>query len=47
MRKVQKVILVLLLIMVPCFVLAIEDSSKGIVVMQCTPSTVQAGAQVS
>ena len=47
MRKVQKVILVLLLIMVPCFVLAIEDSSKGTVVMQCTPSTVQAGAQVS
>ena len=47
MRKVQKVILVLLLIMVPCFVLATEDSSKGTVVMQCTPSTVQAGAQVS
>ena len=48
MRKVQKLILVLLLIMVPCFVLAIEDGSKkGTVVMQCTPSTVQAGAQVS
>lgn len=47
MRKVQKVILVLLLIMVPCLVLALEEGPKGTVTMQCTPSTVQAGAQVS
>lgn len=47
MRKVRKVILVLLLIMVPCFVLANQEGSKGTVAMQCTPSTVQAGAQVN
>lgn len=47
MRKVQKVILVLLLIMVPCLVLALEEGPKGTVTMQCTPSIVQAGAQVS